>query len=340
MKMNKQILSIFITSIVFTCLGLTFNKIPLGSETFKQDDPLGVKQISNIVDQVSTFQQNVSYSTNTQTLIIRTCDTNFSNSVEQINEYVNRKHIDGITLDAPFGSINLFTDEDDNQYKKVFINGLNLEQIIAKELKNPLFGKKLAIIGDSQSCTPNKETCYAGLIAKRNNMQYVNNGVGGTKLNLSVDSPSGGTYPAIIDSYLNDIPMDSDFILIQAGYNGSFDEGVDDESLDKSTFKGCWNIILSSIKTTFPNSTCGIMLPYSWITTKVDRVEWMKTRCDKYGFEYFDQTKLFTTNQVQYFEEGKAFGVHLSTLGARKVSYPIEDWMKKTMNIYNNNLYK
>jgi iron(III) transport system substrate-binding protein len=61
---------------------------------------------------------------------------------------------------------------------------------------------------------------------------------------------------------------------------------------------------------------------------------------DKYGYEYFDQTPLFTTNQVQYFESGVAFAVHLSTVGARKVSYPIEEWMKKTMNIYNDNLYK
>ena len=229
---------------------------------------------------------------------------------------------------------------DINPLDRIMLNDKTLNQEINDRFMfNPLFGKKLAIIGDSQSCSPSKDKCYAGLIAKRNHMEYVNKGIGGTKLAAPV-TISGQVVPAIIDSYTNDIPADADFILIQAGYNDTFNRDVPDDSLDRSTFKGCWNLLLTDLKTRYPNATCGIMLPYSWMTSRVERVEWMKTRCDKYGYEYFDQTPLFTTNQVQYFSEGVAFAVHLSDIGARKVSYPIEQWMKTTMNIYNDNLYK
>jgi hypothetical protein len=342
--MKKAIyITLGVSALIGICLfgQTTFDRIPFSTEMYSTQDPFGKQAIGDMSEKLRIYGENVTFNTSSQSIIIRTCDTNNPASSEEIEHYVEQKSMDGVTIDAPFGAINFFTDEAEGRYDKIFINGMSLKKVIAMANNNPLYGKKLTIIGDSQSCTPSRSDCYAGLIAKRNNMVYVNKGVGGTALASQVTKPSTGeVFPAIIDSYVDDIPPDTDFILIQAGYNDRFDGTVSDESLDRSTFKGCWNLLLTDLKTRYPNASCGIMLPYSWITSRVERVEWMKTRCDKYGYEYFDQTPLFSTNQVQYFESGVAFAVHLSTVGARKVSYPIEEWMKTTMNIYNDNLYK
>ena len=47
---------------------------------------------------------------------------------------------------------------------------------------NPLWGKKLAVIGDSLISSPTRETSYPAFIAQRNNMTLVHNGRGGEKL--------------------------------------------------------------------------------------------------------------------------------------------------------------
>ena len=85
---------------------------------------------------------------------------------------------------------------------KIFVNGIKMSDIVAEKVQsgiehsqyettsnivrqmtyNPLWGKKLAVIGDSLTVSPSKELSYGAFIAKRNNMVFVNNGRSGEKL--------------------------------------------------------------------------------------------------------------------------------------------------------------
>lgn len=132
---------------------------------------------------------------------------------------------------------------------------------------NPLWGKKLAVIGDSLTCTPTKETSYPYYIAQRNNMTLVHNGRSGERL----CTDRSETNPSTISSYTNDIPADADFILVQIGANDqnvSWAEvegwNVDDTDMTTNTFKGCWNLLLIGLKTHYPNAKLGIILANNW----------------------------------------------------------------------------
>lgn len=137
---------------------------------------------------------------------------------------------------------------------------------------NPLWGKKLAVIGDSLTCTPRGKS-YCDFIAERNNMVLVHNGRGGEKLCNNVTNASGTvTNPSTISSYTNDIPADADFIICQIGTNDTTEMWnqkrgweVDDTSMDLTTFKGCFNQLLIGLKKNYPNAKLGIVLPNNWV---------------------------------------------------------------------------
>ncbi len=85
---------------------------------------------------------------------------------------------------------------------------------------NPLWGKKLAAIGDSLISSPTHSTSYPYYIAQRNNMTLVHNGRSGERLCLDNTNALGQiTNMSCIKSYTNDIPADADFILCQIGAN-------------------------------------------------------------------------------------------------------------------------
>ena len=124
---------------------------------------------------------------------------------------------------------------------------------------NPLWGKKLAVIGDSLTCTPKVEQSYPYFIAQRNNMTLVHNGRSGERLCVNVTNSLGEiTNPSTISSYTNDIPADADFILCQIGANdvtgwwrrdAAKATPVPDTDMSTDTFKGCWNNLLIGLKT-------------------------------------------------------------------------------------------
>ena len=120
---------------------------------------------------------------------------------------------------------------------------------------NPLWGKKLAAIGDSLISSPTHDTSYPYYIAQRNNMTLVHNGRSGERLCADNTNALGEvTNPACIKSYTNDIPSDADFILCQIGANDGVQwawdvtNNVDDTDMSIDTFKGCWNNLLIGLK--------------------------------------------------------------------------------------------
>ncbi len=233
-------------------------------------------------------------------------------------------------------TIELFTDEFDTDCEHIYINGKALDQIIAERATtasinalnqaNPLWGKKLAVVGDSEA---QPSTSYPERLAARNNMVLVNKAKGGSGL---VGGPESET--ALLPNHLDWIPKDSDYIIVHIGYNDGWDASVDDDSTATNTFKGAWNTFLGSIKVNYPLAKKLIMIPYHWNPTREERAIWMMSRCDKYSLEYFDGTVEYgfnPTNNPHYF--GKESGdvtslVHFSGLGHERASYDVERMLK------------
>ena len=59
---------------------------------------------------------------------------------------------------------------------------MSISNTIQEMVYNPLWGKKLAVIGDSLTVTPTVETSWSANIARRNNMILVNKGRSGERL--------------------------------------------------------------------------------------------------------------------------------------------------------------
>ena len=132
--------------------------------------------------------------------------------------------------------------------------------VVAERVYNPLWGKKLAVIGDSLISNPRTTESYAYYVSQRNNMTLVHNGRSGEM--LCKDRPGND---ACINSYSNDIPKDADYILCQIGANDSnFVEADDDTDMTTNTFKGCWNNLLIGLKKNYPNAKIGMILANNW----------------------------------------------------------------------------
>ena len=188
---------------------------------------------------------------------------------------------------------------------------VGVENKVNSMVYNPLWEKKLAIIGDSLTCTPRGKS-YGDFIAQRNNMVLTHNGRGGEKLCNNVTNSLGViTNPSTISSYTNDIPADADFILCQIGTNDSTEMWnqkrgweVDDTSMDLTTFKGCFNQLLIGLKKNYPNAKIGIILPNNWVNnlgknseeqtatesqgSKRQLSQWQKVQCQKLNIPVFD----------------------------------------------------
>lgn len=172
---------------------------------------------------------------------LKTPDTDFSGIPEDKIQSAN-----GVTFDIyEDGEIRFFFDATDDArapMDRIFVNGKKLSQeikervdagisennaqmsimtppgvsnVVSEMVYNPLWGKKLAVIGDSLTVSPSKELSYGSFIAKRNNMTLVNKGRGGEKLCVDGTNELGQvTNVSTIKSYTNDIPSDADFILV------------------------------------------------------------------------------------------------------------------------------
>jgi len=200
--------------------------------------------------------------------------------------------------------------------------------IVNEMTSNPLWGKKLAVIGDSLTCTPSKEQSYSAFIARRNNMVLVNNGRGGEKLcNDRTNALGQVTNISTIKSYTNDIPVDADFILVQIGTNDAGDYWAKDEAqntpdtdMTTNTFKGCFNNLLIGLKTYYPNAKLGIILPHRWATnvgTNSEDVlstgahsrvaDWEKKQCHRFNIPVFDptvDTRMVLWNSKTFYTNG------------------------------------
>lgn len=192
------------------------------------------------------------------------------------------------------------------------------------KITNYLKGKVLSVTGDSEAAghTIGKQNSYGNLIAARNGMTINNYAINGRKLRP-------GTETSLVDTY-QEIALNSDYILVQIGYNDPFNAEIDDNSQDKTTFKGAFNVLVQGLQSRYPKAKIGFIEPYYFESTNIKpRAEWVKERCEFYHIQCIDGTansglRYDCEEQAEYFIDA----VHLTILGHERMSYIYEQFMR------------
>lgn len=192
------------------------------------------------------------------------------------------------------------------------------------KITNYLKGKVLSVTGDSEAAghSIGKQNSYGNLIAERNGMTINNYAINGRKLIT-------GTETSLVDTY-QEIALNSDYILVQIGYNDPFNAEIDDNSQDKTTFKGAFNVLVQGLQSHYPKAKIGFIEPYYFAGTNIKpRAEWVKERCEFYHIQCIDGTansgfRHDCEKQAEYFIDS----VHLTILGHERMSYIYEQFMR------------
>lgn len=189
---------------------------------------------------------------------------------------------------------------------------------------NYLNGKVLSVTGDSEAAghSIGKQNTYGALIANRNKMTINNYAINGRKLIT-------GTETSLVDTY-TEIAKNSDYILVQIGYNDGFNTEIDDNSDDITTFKGAFNILVKGLQSNYPKAKIGFIEPYYFGGTSLKpRAAWVKERCEFYHIQCIDGTaksglRKDCAEQADYFIDA----VHLTALGHERMSYIYENFLQ------------
>ena len=203
-----------------------------------------------------------------------------------------------------------------------------IEEIVQNNIKsarpNYLNGKILSVTGDSEAAghSIGKQNTYGALIANRNGMTVNNYAINGRKLITGAET-------SLVDTY-TEIAENSDYILVQIGYNDSFSAEIDDNSEDTTTFKGAFNVLVKGLQSNYPKAKIGFIEPYYFGGTSLKpRAAWIKERCEFYHIQCIDGTaksglRKDCAEQADYFIDA----VHLTALGHERMSYIYENFLR------------
>ena len=246
------------------------------------------------------------------------------------------------------------------------VNGKSLEEIIQMYGGNPIYGKKIAVIGDSEingAYECNMETTYPNYIVQRNNMMMFQTCC--SKLAMprytNQDPSQGITYPSLVGNFRSLIPGEVDIIWIHNGYNDAFDADTPDDELLSAgeaqmtdeqcrvvnvsdptwtrSYKRSFNTVMVSLTNEYRNAKIAVSLPYNWDGGRTAINNFIKARCKVYGIEVIDGSSEsgFTLDDTQYFTirpDGTLKDhVHLSKLGSKRISWMFERFMKTRMQV-------
>lgn len=201
---------------------------------------------------------------------------------------------------------------------------------------NPLYGKILAVTGDSICAGEKYAGGYAGIIASENSMTVQNIAEsGGTIVNTSGHFNIGGS--------ISSMRSDADYVLLEGGINdstlsvtlGSITNGFY-ATPDTTTFAGAFEKMLSDTLNRFPTAKIGYIFVHKtsvgdFMSTSGANSYYgiAKAACEKWGVPYCDLNTLcppipFVDSLLSYSD-----GVHPTEDGYRVFYVPkITAWMK------------
>ena len=184
-------------------------------------------------------------------------------------------------------------------YRKLLKGGLYVSQ---DAISSPLFGKILAVDGDSICAGAGYKGGYGKIIAERNGMTLENLGVGGGTIAAETYSKNGEARHWICRSVAM-LREDADYILVEGGVNdpgntvsmGSLTYGYNEE-LDDTTFYGAFESMLKTLITRFAGKKIGYIAVHK-MTRQFSSIKKngennyyhaAKECCDKWGVPFLD----------------------------------------------------
>lgn len=147
------------------------------------------------------------------------------------------------------------------------------EKIATEYNPNPLWGKKISLIGDSICAGSNDATSYLGgygkIIADRNNMEYENLARGGSTITAETYSSTTGSAKGWICRMVESMSADADYAIVEGGVNdawqycdhgdieiGAITTGYN-ATLDETTYYGAFESMLKKLVTKFQGKKIG-----------------------------------------------------------------------------------
>ncbi len=210
-----------------------------------------------------------------------------------------------------------------------------LDSDIASAYANPLYGKILAVDGDSIAQGATGQVPYAAAIAVANNMTL-------DTLAASGGTLKSGTGHHCIATSVASLRADADYFIIEGGVNdgggsaGSLSSGYD-AVLDTATLAGAIETVCKTLRVTFAGKKCGFVFPHR-IFADDDAYNTVVrplliSALEKWGVPYLDLQKLvpslnlIAALKAAYTDSGD--GWHPNTAGyAAFYNDQIEAWMK------------
>lgn len=191
------------------------------------------------------------------------------------------------------------------------------------KITNYLKGKVLSVTGGSEAAgrSIGKTNTYGNLIAARNGMTINNYAINGRKLTT-------GDKTSLVNTY-QEIALNSDYILVQIGYDDRFSAVIEDDSVDTATFKGAFNVLVQGLQSRYPTAKIGFIEPYYFGIANKASAAWIKERCKFYHIQCIDGTansglRYDCDEQAVYFIDE----VRLTKLGHERMSYIYEQFMR------------
>lgn len=238
------------------------------------------------------------------------------------------------------------------------INGVKPDENgnIVVDITNPLYGKKLALNGDSICYGAGATGGYGAYIAENNNMTLQNIGVSGGTITAEVYKDSGSARHWICRTIAN-MDADADYAIVEGGVNdsslavplGAITADYDN-TFDDTTFYGAFESMLNQLLIRFAGKKVGYIAVHQMSANfrasndKETSYYWAaKLCCEKWGVPFLDlnttvppfglirnitkQADLYAATRAVY--TANADGWHPNEEGYQKYYVPkIEAWLK------------
>ena len=179
-----------------------------------------------------------------------------------------------------------------------------LKEIIMEE-KNPLYGKKITLNGDSIcQCAGGG---YGRIIAERNGMEYQNVAIGGGTITAETYAESTGVKRHWISRTIEKMDEDADYAIVEGGVNdaslgkltpplGKMTSGYG-EPLDDTTFIGAFESMLKQLTIRFHGKKIGYIAVHKMTACYAPECPPEKSFylaaklcCQKWGVPFLDLT--------------------------------------------------
>lgn len=216
-------------------------------------------------------------------------------------------------------------------------SSIDAEEIEAIKASNPLYGKKVACVGDSLCYGQGFSGGYCTVLAElEKDTTFVNKGVGGSQ--ISSNHANGGNW--WIENQLSGVSEDTDYIVCEGYVNdyltscelGSISDGYEAE-LDTTTFYGGMESLCKALANTYTNKRCGFIIAHSHYNSSAAYdnklyIDAIKGCCDKWGIPYLDLSKIITPIVPIYKSSYYTDGLHYNEAGYRRITPAIRNWIK------------